>query len=285
MPFKLYVDSRFRVQTGGSSSDTEFAIELPHPLQVKGKAFIDTCLVPNTFYTIRAGENDRVHLSETVSNTVHYRIAQIAEGQYNAITLKNALLAAIQTGRQHALEYVVEYDIPTSKLVVYNLDPGASFGIYPTGWLRANAALWNGVAGAGLQIDPRDLQDAGAVLGSGTGTSILFGGPGNPSLVVTMPQACNVQPYGQLFLRSSLGNGYDAISCDGSSDVVRRIVVGGTPLNSTVVDQHGLPHDSITVGNRELSSLAFRLTDAEGRTVDTHGHHVSFSIIFLADDE
>ena len=285
MPFKLYVDSRFRVQTGGSSSDTEFAIELPHPLQVKGKAFLDTCLVPNTFYTIRAGENDRVHLRETVSGTAHYRIAQIVEGQYNAITLKDALLAAIQAGRQLAQDYVVAYDIPTNKLVISNLDANASFAIYPTGWLKANAATWNAAAGTGLQIDPRNLQDAGSVLGLATGASILHGGPSNPSLVVTAPDVVNCQPYGQLFLRSSLGNGYDAISCDGSSDVVRRIVVGPTPLNSTVVDQHGLPHDSVTVGNRELSSLAFRLTDAEGRTVNTRGHHISFSIIFLADDE
>ena len=82
MPFKLYVDSRFRKETGGAQSDSEFSIELPHPIQVKGKAFIDTCLVPNTFYVIRAGENDRIHVRE---NTSTYRICTIAQGQYNAI--------------------------------------------------------------------------------------------------------------------------------------------------------------------------------------------------------
>ena len=49
MPFKLYLDSRFRQDTGGSSSDSEFSMELPHPIQVKGRAFVDTILVPNTF--------------------------------------------------------------------------------------------------------------------------------------------------------------------------------------------------------------------------------------------
>ena len=44
MPFKLYVDSRFRKDTGGSNSDSEFTVELPHPIQVKGKAFVDTIL-------------------------------------------------------------------------------------------------------------------------------------------------------------------------------------------------------------------------------------------------
>ena len=59
MVFKLYVDSRFRQETGGVSSDTQFAIELPSPMQVKGKAFVDTVLCPNVFYVIRAGVNDR----------------------------------------------------------------------------------------------------------------------------------------------------------------------------------------------------------------------------------
>ena len=49
MPFKVYVDSRFRKDTGGAESDSEFSVELPHPIQVKGKAYIDTCLVPNAF--------------------------------------------------------------------------------------------------------------------------------------------------------------------------------------------------------------------------------------------
>ena len=53
MPFKLYVDSRFRQDTGGSQSDAEFSIELPHPLKISGRAFVDVVLVPNTFYTIR----------------------------------------------------------------------------------------------------------------------------------------------------------------------------------------------------------------------------------------
>ena len=95
MVFKLYIDSRFRRDVGGTSSDCEFSIELPRPVQVQGKAFVDVCLVPNTFYVIRAGQNDRVFIAETVSGVTLYRIVQIAEGQYNALTLKDALLQAL----------------------------------------------------------------------------------------------------------------------------------------------------------------------------------------------
>ena len=279
MPFKLYVDSRFRQDAGGSQSDSEFTIELPHPIQVKGRAYIDVILVPNTFYVIRTGENDRLHIRE---NTSTYRVATIAEGQYNAITLKDALVTALNTGRSMTGQYTVTYDVTTNKLIIGNLDSAATFHVYPTGWLKANASTWNtaSFAAGGPTIDVNNLMDAGSVAGFATGTAILNG---NVSTSVTAPDVVNTQPYHQLFLRSSIGNGYDAIGPDGSSDIVRRIVCQ-VPLNDICIDQHGLPHDSVTVGNREISSLSFRLTDCFGKTVDTKGHHISFSIIFLEDE-
>ena len=49
MPFKVYLDSRFRQDTGGSQSDSEFTIELPHPIQVKGRAYVDVVLSQTHF--------------------------------------------------------------------------------------------------------------------------------------------------------------------------------------------------------------------------------------------
>ena len=279
MPFKLYVDSRFRQETGGAASDSEFSVELPHPIQVKGRAYVDVCLIPNTFYTIRTSENDRLHVRE---NTSTYRICTIAEGQYNAMTLKDAVLTALNTGRSMTGQYTVTYDTTTNKLVIGNLDAIATFHIYPTTWLKANANTWNtnSFAAGGPTIDVNNLMDAGSVTGFATGTSILSG---SVSTSVTAPDVVNTLPYHQLFLRSSLGNGYDAIGPDGSSDIIRRITCQ-VPLNDMIVDQHSLPHDSVTVGDREVSSLSFRLTDCFGKTVDTKGHHISFSVIFLEDE-
>ena len=109
--------------------------------------------------------------------------------------------------------------------------------------------------------------DAGSVIGLATGTAILSG---NASTTVTGTEVVNTLPYHQLFLRSSLGNGYDAIGPDGSSDIIRRITCQ-VPLNDMIADQHSLPHDSVTVG-------------CFGKTVDTKGHHISFSTIFLEDE-
>jgi len=107
MPFKLYVDSRFRKDTGGNNSDSEFTIDLPHPIQLKGKAFIDTISIPNSFYVIRAGDNDRIHVRENAST---YRICTIVQGQYTAIALGDADLVALQTGKSISGGYTVTCD-------------------------------------------------------------------------------------------------------------------------------------------------------------------------------
>ena len=266
------------MQTGGASSDSEFSIELPHPIKVKGRAYVDCFLCANSFYVIRSGENDRLHIRE---NTDHFRIATIVEGQYNAITLKDALLTALNTGRSMTGQYTVTYDITTNKLIVGNLDLSATFHIYPTALLNNDAnTQWNVPAGTGgPTIDANNLMDCGDV----TGFSGNYKLNGDFLTPVTATDVVNTQPFHQLFLRSSLGSGYDAIGPDGSSDIVRRIICQ-CALNDIIVDQHSLPYDSVTIGDREISSLSFRLTDCFSKTVDTKGHHVSFSIIFLEDD-
>jgi len=179
-------------------------------------------------------------------------------------------------------QYTVTYDLPTNKLVIGNLDATATFHMYPTALLKADAnAQWNVPAFAvgGPTVDANNLMDCGDVTGF-AGSSILNG---SVSASITATDVVNCLPYHQLFLRSSLGSGYDAIGPDGSSDIVRRVICQ-CPLNDVIVDQHSLPHDSVTIGDREISSLSFRLTDCFGKTVDTKGHHVSFSIIFLEDD-
>ena len=276
--FKLYIDSRFRQDVGGANSDSDFAIELPRPINVSGRAFVDTFICANSFYTIRAGENDRVHIRENVST---YRVCTIAEGQYNAITLKDALLVALQTGRSIGGDYTVIYDIPNNKLVVGTLDTVSAFHIYSTDYLKLNANIWNTASfgSGGPTIDAKNLMSANTVLGFASG-GILSG---NITTTVTGLDVVNVLPYHQLFLRSNLGSGNDTFGPDGSSDIIRRITCV-VPINEMIADQHGLPYDTVSCGSREISSLRFTLTDVFGRNINTRGHAVSFSIIFVPDE-
>ncbi len=135
-----------------------------------------------------------------VGGTTTYRIVTIAEGQYTAYSLKDALLTAIQTGRTMTGQYSVTYLVVSNKLQIGNTDASATFHIYPTTWLKQNAGTWNAAAGAGLQINANNLPDAGSVTRFATGTSILSG---SASASVTAPSVVNTLPYHQLFLRSA----------------------------------------------------------------------------------
>ena len=282
MPYKIYADSRFRVERGGESSDAAFSIELPHPIRVKGRAFVDCFVCANSFFTIRTGENDRIHIGEGVTGAspINYRIPTIAHGQYNANSLKSAMLAALQAGKTITANYTVDYDEVTGRMKV-GLDGSGNeaFTIFPADLLKDEPFSWNGFqSNPALLIDPKLLRDSGGVTGF-NGPNLFVGDAANDAIA---GEAVNIQPYGQLFLRSSLGSGYDSIAPDGSSDIIRRVLVQ-VGLNDTIVDQHSLPYDSVSVHDMEIASLRFRLTDVHGRTVNTHGHPVSFSIIFIED--
>ena len=60
-----------------------------------------------------------------------------------AMTLKDALLVALDTGRSMTGQYTVTYDVTTNKLIIENLHNAATLHVYPTAWLKANASAWN----------------------------------------------------------------------------------------------------------------------------------------------
>ena len=96
------------------------------------------------------------------------------------------------------------------------------------------------------------------------------------------PFAPELQSHQELFLRSSLGGGAsEALGVNGETDIIRRVVVGNIPLNAIVHDTHNTGNDFVNIsGTPELGNLWFQLVDVDGKMVDTHGHPISFSIIF-----
>ncbi len=62
------------------------------------------------------------------------------------------------------------------------------------------------------------------------------------------------------------------------------IVIGNTPSQGLVLDKQKTPYDNTTVASNEISSMWFEITDVWGKLVETHGHSVSFSLIFQDDE-
>ena len=273
MPWKLYIDSRKRVAGARGDSDSDFAVQLPYPIIVSGKAYVDVCLLSNSFYTIRTGENDRIYLDELAAQTK--RMVLLAEGQYNVFELRDALLGALDNGRAITGQYRVTYLVNRNRfqLDIVNAVATDQFRIWSEKQLQANPTAWLSFTGGG------DLYSANRPCGFLSGTYTT----GTNVLVGTAPDSPDVQPYKQLFLRSSLGGGSsESLGVNGETDIVRRIVVGNTATNSLINDAHSTPLDCVTInGTPELNQIWFQLVDVDGNIVATHGHPISFSIIFV----
>ncbi len=87
-----------------------------------------------------------------------------------------------------------------------------------------------------------------------------------------------------LFLHSDLGLQGDALGPDSSSSIVRKIVLKTGP-GSQVNDFHSLPYDFVSVQPSQIRNLHFRLADYRGRTVDMLHTGLSFSLLFVPEDE
>ena len=282
MPWKLYIDSRKRVKGARGNSDSDFAIQLPYPITVSGKCYADVVLCPNSAYTVRSGQNDRIYLDEVAAQTK--RVVTIAAGQYTVYELRDALITALNAGKAITGQYAVTYVSATNRLQISIVNPAATdqYRISTEEYMLTNWAAWTSVAGAtGISAD--NLKSANRPCGFSDGTTIDGTNAVNP----LAPNAPDVQPYKQLFIRSSLGGGSNqSLGVNGETDIIRRVVVGNTSINSMIHDVHNTPFDCVQInGTPELSQMWFQVVDIDNQVIDLHGLPISFSIIFQDIDE
>ncbi len=137
--------------------------------------------------------------------------------------------------------------------------------------MKANWSQWAGVTADTLRSAKRPCGFLDGTTIDGTNVSSATG-----------PNAPDVQPYKQLFLRSNLGGGSSqSLGVNGETDIIRRIVVGITHVNSIVHDVHSNLLDCVTInGKPEINQMLFEFVDIEGKAVDTHGLPISLSVIF-----
>ena len=269
MTWKLYIDSRKRVR----GSDSDFAIQLPYPIQVSGKAYVDVVLLSNNYYTIRAGECDRIYLDE--NDVATKRVAILAPGQYTVLELKDALVATLNLNKAIVGQYQVTYLTATNRFQLAIVNPAATdvVRIWQEEHLKANTADWSSV----IALTANDLRSANRACGFLNGTFLSSTGT-----AVAGPDAPDVQAYKQLFIRSNLASGSsESLGVNGETDIVRSIVIGNTPQGGMIHDVHANVLDCTKItGTPEYSQLWFQIVDVDGRVVSTHGHPVSFSVIF-----
>ena len=272
---KIYVDSRNRI----SGQEEDFFFQLPETVDVpESLAYVDVVLVPNVFWSIRAGYNDKLYVYERKPDAIlqyivneAYRTITIPEGLYNAFTLAPAVQTALNAGRTLPAAYQVSFNTATGRLdFSNNLGASEQFTLYPTEYLLTQLGAWNAATGSGLSEGA--VHDAGRVCGLNGAQAISRAGS---SASISGDSSINVQIHHTLFIHSDLGALGDSYGPRGESDIIRRVVLD-TPQNSINVDRHTTAHDNVRVLKQSLRSMRFRLADTEGRTVDLQGQHWSF---------
>ncbi len=222
MPWKLYVDSRKRIPFARGDTDSDFAIQLPYPISVTGKCFVDVVLLTNVFFTVRTGENDRLFIDELAAQTK--RIVVIPEGQYNVYLLKDQLVLALNTNKLITGEYRVQYMVEQNVYEIDIVNPVVTdqFRICQEKYLPAHVASWT----TAFPILVDSFQSANRVFGFINGTTL----DGTNIIKVKSGDAPDTQPHKQLFLRSNLGGGSsESLGVNFETDIIRRITIGNTP--------------------------------------------------------
>ena len=111
---KIYIDSRL-----GQGTGSDFTVTLKQSVQVPENtvAYIDECIVPNTFTTIDANRRF-IYIREQVGTTVTDRRAQIAYGNYAGVDLATALQAALQVNTALSGTYSVTFNANKANLKI-----------------------------------------------------------------------------------------------------------------------------------------------------------------------
>lgn len=278
---KLFVDSRRRTR----GTDTDFSFQPPETIALtQQRCHVDTVLLPNTMYTLRAGENVSLYVREDLDDGINplvttYRVVELPQGQYDATTLAVAVADALNTGTTlGAGTYFVLFNETTGKLdVTTTAANSSSFTIFPEELLTTSLdAVWNSNVGPALQRTVQTLNSANRVCGF-LGLSVIAadaaGSPASGDSVV------NVLPFNQVFIHANFGVPGDSIGPNGEDTIVRRVVCSA-PQNGLIIDRFSTSWDFVKVSTRNLSELSFRITDVNGRVISTNGHPVSFSVIF-----
>jgi hypothetical protein len=188
-----------------------------------------------------------------LSSAKGYRQIALDKGFYTFDELASQLQTKINSNSAiTGGSYAVTAQTLTGRLKVENSSTYQVFEIYPEAYLEKNAYMFLGVG-----TEPYSSDDVTGLAGD----HVLQGN------TITASMHVNVLRYHTLFITSDLGTHADSVGPIGQSTVCRKIVID-QPAGGFVNDFHSLPYDYVSLDQRNIAAIRFRLTDWKGRTVD-----------------
>ena len=266
---KVYIDSRFK--TKDSKSNSEFKYELVESIQLPDKCvcFVDDVIVPHSWYNI--DENNRylyIRRFQDLSNTKTDRIVPIEVSNHTPDSLTDAVQDALNTAFGAGV-FSVSYDPRKLKLSI-TAESQSEVKVFTDDELRG-VNDWEGPA-----YNSSNLMSVNEVLGNYT-TQIVTAQTFE-SGIVDLRRVHNV------YISSANLSTFKTLGPRGECNIIKKVPVT-TEYGFTIIDNIVVSHDWIDVSKQLLKTLEFRLSDAYGRTIDLRGMPISFSLIFMQQDD
>jgi hypothetical protein len=269
---KICIDSRFR--TENSQSDTDFSIELPESITFPPGTVCmvtDIC-IPNAWYTIESGVNDRLYFRYEVYGVRYDNVIFLTEGNYNLTTLadeiEQKLLALTLT--HPTFQPSVDIDETKGNLKISTTfdDPG-TFYFLPDRSLKMQSVQNSWI---GQPYSTGDPQSANNIISNRTFVGYNKDKPFVSGFIDTLT-------HHTIYIKCAQLGTFQNIGPQGERDILKKVVVT-VPFGQLITDNTLNTDDFTDCSRQNIRQLKFRVTDIKNNTLNLHGQHVSFSLVF-----
>ena len=261
---KIFVDTRQR--SSDSVSHTDFHIDLPTTLLMPEDTgfYIEDICIPVSWWTIEEYKNDIFSWQDDGVNNS----SSIPPGNYTTDELGAALVKAMNTNATNTIKFVSEYVRPQDAIRI--------------AW--ANAYIGSNQTKSFKNQTDNDL----SLLGgrerdiAQSINSLIRNFTENQTYVKSYPFVSGyvgMNPTRNAYFCSSGLGHFQTLSLTGDRNIIKKIPLDGV-TGDIVYDQWGSGGDYLDCSNQTLSRIFFLLRDVFGRTLDTHGVHWSFTLVF-----
>ena len=262
---KIYIDTRYK--TAGSKSDTDFKFQLPYPISLPDKCvcFIDDVVIPNSWYTIDSTNNKIYARRVTLASDARTdKVITLTTNNYSVQSLRDELQEKLNDAFNSGFNVVYN---PSELSFTINTDsPVYTIKFY------TDEEIKNGNA-HNFELDI-NLDTANEILGN-------FIPQASSSIKTSM---IDLRRHHNIYISSPNIANFKTMGSRGESDIIKKIPVS-SDYGSVIYDQVVANHDYIDVSKLQLNILEFKFTDVKGNVIDLRGLPVSFSMIFMIDNE
>ena len=270
---KIYVSSSHR--TSGTSTNFRYELAQDQECGPECHVAITSISLPNAFYSIQQGVNDKLYIYEkhsTLESSSQNRIIVITSGQYTSTALNAAIQQGLNTNALGSAAYSCNYNAVTQKISISQVNSGG-FTIFDDTTLKnlgRKDPITGGFYGTLPKIsNPQSLQQV-MNLPPATTPNVSF-----VSGVITLARVIDA------YLRSPSLSNYTTLDANGRQDTLKRICIDKEFGYVITTDANIETSDLMNVSNQTLRSLDFLLTDSHGNQLDLHGLDFSFCLNFV----